>query len=105
VTTAILKADPNVEIPWSEIRRGVWKAECVCSTEYFREPFIDDRVRLDPYDQATARRLGQCEYISETAPAVIKVLLKVTDEENYDWIECGGCGGGWQVVHYAKSVG
>jgi hypothetical protein len=26
----ILKADPSVDIPWSEIRRGVWRAECVC---------------------------------------------------------------------------
>jgi hypothetical protein len=46
-------------------------------------------ARLDPYDPATARHLGQCEYISETDPAVIKVLLKVTDKGDYDWVECG----------------
>jgi hypothetical protein len=68
----------------------------VCTIEYFREPITDDRVRLDPFDPATARHFGQCEYISETDPAVIKVLLKVTDKGDYDWVECGGCGSGWQ---------
>jgi len=23
----------------------------------------------------------------------------------YDWVECGSCGAGWQVPHYAESVG
>jgi hypothetical protein len=78
---------------------------CVCTIEYFREPITDNRVRLDPYNPATARHLGHCEYISETDPAVIKVLLKVTDKENYDWVECSGCWGCWQVLHYAESVG
>jgi hypothetical protein len=36
---------------------------------------------------------------------MIRVLLKVTDKEDYDWVECGGCGSGWQVSHYAESVG
>jgi hypothetical protein len=35
---------------------------------------------------------------------VIKVLLKVTDRGDYDWVECGGCGVGWQVPHF-KRVG
>jgi len=24
--------------------------------------------------------------------------------EGYDWVECGACGAGWQVAHYAKGV-
>ena len=43
--------------------------------------------------------------VSETDPAVIKVLLKVTDKGDYDWVECGSCAAGWQVPHYAESVG
>jgi hypothetical protein len=42
--------------------------------------FVDDRARLDPYDPATGRHLGQREHIGETDPAVIKVLLKVSDK-------------------------
>jgi hypothetical protein len=51
--------------------------------------------------------LGQCEYVSETDPAVLKVLLKVKPglREGYDWVECGACGAGWQVPYYAGSVG
>ena len=101
----IVKADPGVGIPWNYEGGGLWKAECVCTAEYFREPITDNRVRLDPFDPATARHFGQCEYVSETDPAVIKVLLKVTDKGDYDWVECGGCGSGWQVPHYAESVG
>jgi hypothetical protein len=56
----------------------------VCTIEYFREPISDDRVRLDPYDPATARHFGQSEYVSETDPAVIKILLKVTDKGDYE---------------------
>jgi hypothetical protein len=73
----IVKADPGVEIPWSYDGDGLWRAECVCTTEYFREPTTDSRVRLDPFDPATARHLGQCEYVSETDAAVLKILLKV----------------------------
>ena len=101
----ILKVDPNVEIPWSYLGEGLWKAECVCTAEYFREPITANRVRLDPYDPATARHFGQCEFVSEADPAVIKVLLKVIDKGDYDWVECGGCDAGWQVPHYAESVG
>jgi hypothetical protein len=54
--------------------------------ETYREPASDDRVRLCPYEPATARHLGQCEYVSETDPAVLKVLLKVKPGlgEGYD---------------------
>ena len=31
----IVKADPGVEIPWQEIERGHWQAECRCGKEHF----------------------------------------------------------------------
>jgi hypothetical protein len=51
--------------------------------------------------------LPQCEYVSETDPAVLKVLLKVKPGlgEGYDWVECGACDTGWPVPHYAESIG
>jgi hypothetical protein len=52
--------------------------------------------------------LGQCEYVSETDPAVLKVLLKVKPGmgEGYDWVTCNACETAWQVPHYAaESVG
>ena len=103
----ILAADPDVEIPWNEVEAGHWRAECVCTIEYYNEPFVDDRVRLDPFDPKTARHLGQCEYVAETDPSVLRVLLRVKPGmgEGYDWVECGGCGAGWQVPYFAKSVG
>ena len=55
----------------------------------------------------TSRHKGECEFASETDPAVLKVLLKVKagTGEGYDWVECGSCGAGWQVPYYAESVG
>jgi len=50
----IVKADPDVQIEWSEVETGHWEAVCVCGTEYFHEPFTDDRDRLDPYDPSTS---------------------------------------------------
>ena len=73
----IFKADPSVQIPWNYEGDGFWKAECVCTYETYVEPIVDDRVRLDPLDPKTSRHLGQCEYVSATDPAVLKVLLKV----------------------------
>ena len=32
------------------------------------------------------------------------VLLKITDKGDYDWCECGACGAGWQVPHYAEET-
>lgn len=102
----IAKADPDVQIEWSEVETGHWEAICACGHEYFHEPPADDRVRLSPYDPATARHLGQCEYVAETDPSVLRVLLKVKPGlgVGYDWVECGGCGAGWQVPHYAESI-
>jgi hypothetical protein len=75
----ILKADPSTEVPWNYLGDGFWRAECVCTFETFTEPIVDDRMRLDPRDPATARHLGQCEYAAETDPAVLKFVLKVKD--------------------------
>jgi hypothetical protein len=97
----------GVEIPWSYLGDGRWKAECVCGAEYFNESAVDDRVRLDPLDPKTACHLGQCEYVPETDPSVLRVLLRVKPGmgEGYDRVECRACGVGWQVPHYAESVG
>jgi hypothetical protein len=58
-------------------------------------------------DPKTARHMGQCEFASADDPSVLRVLLKVKPGlgEGYDWVECGACGAGWQVPHYAESVG
>jgi hypothetical protein len=34
----IAHADPGVQIPWSEIRRGVWEARCVCGSSITMTP-------------------------------------------------------------------
>ena len=49
---------------------------------------------------------GQCEYVSETDPGVLKILLKVKDGAggNYWWVECGACDTAWQVPYF-ESVG
>jgi hypothetical protein len=50
-----------------------------------------ERVARQPFSRASparceaSRHAGQCEYVFETDPAVIKVLLKVTDKGDYDW--------------------
>ena len=48
---------------------------------------------------------GQCEFVGETDAAMLRVLLKVTDKGEYDWVECGACGAAWQVPYHAESVG
>jgi hypothetical protein len=52
-------------------------------------------------------RVDDDKLASETDPAVLKVLLKVKPGlgEGYDWVECGSCAVGWQVPHFAESVG
>lgn len=101
----IVRVDPDVKIPWSEIRRGVWEARCVCGVQYHHEPLTDDRVRLDPLDPKTARHPGQCEFNGVTDPAMLRAVLRVTPKDGYNWIECNACGFGWQVPYYAESVG
>ena len=36
---------------------------------------------------------------------MLRVLLKVTDKGDYDWVEWGACDTAWQVPHYAESIG
>ena len=78
---------------------------CVYGVEGWHAPDAGHGRRNDPYDSATARHLEQCEFVGETDAAMLRVLLKVTDKGDYDWVECGGCEAGWQVAHYAESVG
>jgi hypothetical protein len=66
-----------------------------------------DRVRVDPLDTKTSRHLGECEYVYETDPAALRVLLKVKPGMGgaYWWVECNACDTVWQVPHYAERVG
>ena len=73
------------------------------TSEVWSAPLVDARTPLDPYDPATARHLPQCEYVSETNPAVLKILLTVKPGTggDYWWVTCAGCEGSWQVPFYA----
>jgi hypothetical protein len=103
----ILKADPTVQIQWSEVETGHWRAVCQCGSEdVYEEP--DRRARLDPFDPSTFRHAGQCEHRSTSDPALLRAMLKVRDGAGggYWWVECGTCECGWQVPHYTEeSVG
>ena len=90
----LVAMEPDLRPEWSHLGNGYWRRECACSFEAITEPIVDDRLRLDPYDPKTSRHLGQCEYINTADAAVTKVLLKVTDKGDYDWVECGSCGAG-----------
>jgi hypothetical protein len=58
-------------------------------------------------DLSTFRHAGQCEHRSTSDPALLRAILKVRDGAGggYWWVECGSCECGWQVAHYAESVG
>jgi len=49
----------------------------------------------------TSCHLPQCEFVSETDPTVLKVLLKIKPgwAGGYHWVTCGTCDAGWQVPH------
>ena len=101
----ILKADPSVDIKWSEIRGGVWEARCVCGVQYHHEPVSDDRVRNEPL-KIGHHGASQCELHGEGVdPAVLRLALKVTDKDGYWWVQCGACDTGWAVPHYAEVTG
>jgi hypothetical protein len=100
----ILAADPGMKIEWSEIRRGVWEAICVCGKQYHHDPTVEDRVRLDPFDPKTGRHGGACEFAGDPDAAMLRAVLRVVDKGEYDWVECNACDYAWQVPHYAESV-
>ena len=45
--------------------------------------------------------------IHTSDPALLRAILKVRTgwAGGYWWVECGTCGAGWQVPHYAESIG
>jgi hypothetical protein len=100
----IVHSDPDVQIPWSEIRRGVWEARCVCGVQYHHEPIVDDRVRNDPL-KIGHRGAPKCELHGQTDPDVLRFALKAVDKNGYWWVQCSACDTGWQVLHFAESVG
>jgi hypothetical protein len=61
------------------------------------------RVGLDPYDPATSRHAGQCEFKDTTDRDVLKV--KPGLDEGYKWVTCGSCStsGRWRIAE--ESVG
>ena len=87
----ILKADPGVEISWSEIESGHWQAVCGCGSQDVYEEPADRRARLDPLDPSTFRHAGQCEHRDTTDPSILGAILRVRDREGYWWVWCGTC--------------
>jgi hypothetical protein len=98
----IMRADRNVQIPWSEDEGGLWIRQCVCNKEYWRAP-QPSPVRNDPLDPKTSRHAGECEFVEETEPSVLRYVLKVKDGAggNYWWVECSACNTAWQVMYDA----
>ncbi len=103
----ILKADPTIQIQWSEVETWHWRAVCQCGSEDVYEEPTDRGVRLDPYDPSTFRHAGQCEHRYTSDPALLRIILKVRDGAggDYHWVTCSGCDCSWQVPYYAESVG
>lgn len=71
----IVQSDPGVEIPWSYVGDGLWEAVCVCTKEFYRDPEMDKRARLDPLDPKTSQHAGQCEFAGVTDAAVVRLAL------------------------------
>jgi hypothetical protein len=100
----IQAADPSISIPWNEVRTGYWEARCVCGVEGWHAP-VADRVRSDPLDAKTSCHAGQCEFVSATDAAVLRLALKATDKDGYWWVDFSACDTACQVPYYAESVG
>jgi hypothetical protein len=85
----ILKADPGVEIKWSEVETGHWRAVCQCGSDDVYEE-ANRRVRLDPLDPKTSHHAPECEYAASDA-AVLKIVLKIKEGAGgtYWWVACG----------------
>ena len=103
-TCKIVKADPGVSIPWSEVESGHWVATCVCGDQHYYAPPPNTRTRLDPIDPGTSRHGGACEFKDSTDRAVLRALLRIRPglEEGYSWVECGACGFAWPVPDFAE---
>ena len=100
----ILVADPGFEPEWQEIEEGHWRRTCQCYSEDRYEPRADTRTRQDPLSPATFRHLGGCEHREVTDPTIIKAILTVRERENYWYVQCSTCDGGWQVPFYAPEI-
>jgi hypothetical protein len=101
----VVKADPGFQPEWQEIEEGHWRRICQCWTEDIYEPRIDTRTRLDPLDPSTFRHLGGCEHRDVTDVVAIKAILTVHEREDYWYVQCSTCEGGWQVPYHAAEVG
>jgi hypothetical protein len=100
----IVRADPDVRIPWNEVERGHFVRTCVCAgAEHHREPVVEDRVRLDPLDPSTARHAGECEFVGTTDPTVLRLALTVTQKDGYSSVACSACACSWQVADFAEA--
>jgi hypothetical protein len=63
-----------------------------------------DRGVSEPFlDRERVSALADCEGGARMAQLVEHEPVKPCP--GYDWVECGSCGAGWQVPHYAESVG
>jgi hypothetical protein len=56
-------------------------------------------------DPSTFRHLGGCEHRDVTDVVIIKAILTVHEREDYWYVQCSTCEGGWQVPYYAAEVG
>ena len=65
------------------------------------------RREMDLLDAKTSRHTGECEFASETRCRRAPGQPEGQDGAGggYWWVECGSCEAGWQVAHYAESVG
>jgi hypothetical protein len=99
----LLKADPSFSPEWQEVERGFWKAECQCGVEIFRDVAADDRVRRDPSIRRPAATLGS----ANTSPSRSRHAQGATEGQARPGprLRLGACAAGWQVPHYAESVG
>jgi hypothetical protein len=52
-----------------------------------------------------ASELARSNILVDDVLRVLRLALRVQDREGYWWVECSGCDAGWQVPHYAESVG
>jgi hypothetical protein len=74
----ILKADPTVQIRWSEVETGHWRADCQCGSEdVYEEPAVV--FGSTPMTRPLFRHAGQCEHRYTSDPALLRAVLMVRD--------------------------